>query len=244
MCCTRRPWPATHTPGRRAARPDDGICPAALGRWPGIPHQPGIRPNPHLPGPGLAHRGTPAAELALEPAHALRTRLLTLGLLAALAFSLVALWLARSFSRPIEQLANAARQIEQGASNARFPTDHRLIEVQQLSQSIQSMTTALLAHERELAAVNQTLETQVQQRTEALETANLNSNGWPPAIRSPACTTGGTSMPSFSNASRPASAPARVCRAAARRRPFQAGQRHPRPPLRGRRLATTGAPAE
>lgn len=112
-------------------------------------------------------------ELALEPAHALRTRLLTLGLLAALAFSLVALWLARSFSRPIEQLANAARQIEQGASNARFPTDHRLIEVQQLSQSIQSMTTALLAHERELAAVNQTLETQVQQRTEALETANL-----------------------------------------------------------------------
>ena len=112
-------------------------------------------------------------DLALEPAHALRTRLLTLGLLAALAFSLVALWLARSFSRPIEQLANAARQIEQGASNARFPTDHRLIEVQQLSQSIQSMTTALLAHERELAAVNQTLETQVQQRTEALETANL-----------------------------------------------------------------------
>lgn len=112
-------------------------------------------------------------ELALEPAHALRTRLLTLGLLAALAFSLVALWLARSFSRPIEQLANAARQIEQGASNARFPTDHRLIEVQQLSQSIQSMTTALLAHERELAAVNQSLETQVLQRTEALETANL-----------------------------------------------------------------------
>lgn len=35
------------------------------------------------------------------------------------------------------------------------------------------MTTALLAHERELAVVNQTLETQVQQRTEALETANL-----------------------------------------------------------------------
>lgn len=88
-------------------------------------------------------------------------------------FSLVALWLARSFSRPIEQLARAAGQIERGDRHADFPVDHRLAEVEQLGQSLQSMTTALLAHERELATVNQSLETQVLQRTKALETANL-----------------------------------------------------------------------
>ena len=112
-------------------------------------------------------------EQALQPAHALRSRLLALGLLAAMVFSLVALWLARSFSRPIEQLARAAGQIERGDRHADFPVDHRLAEVEQLGQSLQSMTTALLAHERELATVNQSLETQVLQRTKALETANL-----------------------------------------------------------------------
>jgi len=112
-------------------------------------------------------------ELALQPAYALRNRLLALGLVATLAFSLVALWLARSFSRPIEQLARAARQIEEGANTPDFPVDHRVAEVAQLGQSLQSMTTVLLAHERELAAANQSLETQVLQRTEALETANL-----------------------------------------------------------------------
>ena len=98
-------------------------------------------------------------EQALQPAHALRSRLLALGLLAAMVFSLVALWLARSFSRPIEQLARAAGQIERGDRHADFPVDHRLAEVEQLGQSLQSMTTALLAHERELATVNQSLET-------------------------------------------------------------------------------------
>ncbi len=112
--------------------------------------------------------------MALQPAYALRTRLLTLGLVAALAFSLVALWLARSFSRPIEQLATCCAPDRGGRKQRPLShVDHRLAEVQQLSQSLQSMTTVLLAHERELAAANQTLETQVLQRTEALETANL-----------------------------------------------------------------------
>ncbi len=109
---------------------------------------------------------------ALEPAHAMRNQLLALGLLAALAFGGVALHLARSFSRPIEQLAEAAHRIERGDSEAEFPAKGQLMEVEQLSQSLRSMTRTLLAHERELEAVNQSLEAQVLERTEALEVAN------------------------------------------------------------------------
>lgn len=111
-------------------------------------------------------------EQALKPAAALRDRLLALGLLAALGFGAVALHLARLFSRPIEQLAEAARRIERGDSQADFPEKGQLIEVDQLGQSLRSMTRTLRTHERELEAVNQSLEAQVLQRTEALEVAN------------------------------------------------------------------------
>jgi len=109
---------------------------------------------------------------ALKPAHAMRDRLLALGLVAALAFGAVALHLARQFSRPIEQLAEAARRIERGDSEAVFPEKGQLTEVEQLGQSLRSMTRTLLAHERELEDINQTLEAQVLQRTEALAAAN------------------------------------------------------------------------
>lgn len=111
-------------------------------------------------------------EQALQPAHAMRDRLLTLGLLAALVFGAVALHLGRLFSRPIEQLAEAARRIERGDSQADFPEKGQLTEVEQLGQSLRSMTRALLAHERELEEINQSLEAQVLQRTEALAAAN------------------------------------------------------------------------
>jgi len=109
---------------------------------------------------------------ALKPAHAMRDRLLALGLVAALAFGAVALHLARQFSRPIEQLAEAARRIERGDSEAVFPEKGQLTEVEQLGQSLRSMTRTLLAHERELEEINQSLEAQVLQRTEALAAAN------------------------------------------------------------------------
>ncbi|HAU56177.1 MAG TPA: GGDEF domain-containing protein [Comamonadaceae bacterium] len=111
-------------------------------------------------------------EQALQPAHAMRDRLLALGLLAALVFGAVALHLARLFSRPIEQLADAARRIERGDSEADFPEEGQLAEVEQLGQSLRSMTRTLLAHERELEEINQSLEAQVLQRTEALAAAN------------------------------------------------------------------------
>ncbi len=113
-----------------------------------------------------------AAAQALAPAHQLRDRLLVLGLLAGLVFTIGALYLARSISKPIEQLAEAARRIEARDGEPRYPAADGLLEIEQLSQSIRSMTASLLGHERELELLNQGLEQQVQQRTEALAEAN------------------------------------------------------------------------
>lgn len=109
---------------------------------------------------------------ALQPIYALRLRLLGLGLCAVLVFVLVALRLAHAVSKPIEQLALAARQIERREGVPQFPGASSVREVAQLSHSMQAMTHSLLRREEELNTLNQTLEQQVRQRTEALETAN------------------------------------------------------------------------
>lgn len=110
-------------------------------------------------------------ETALQPIYALRLRLAALGVAAIVIFTLVALRLAKRVSQPIEQLAAAARQIERREGVPQFPTKTRVRELAQLSQSMQSMTESLLQREHDLQALNQTLEQQVLQRTEALATA-------------------------------------------------------------------------
>ncbi len=111
-------------------------------------------------------------DMALQPLYTLRNRLVVLGFIATLVFALVALRLARSVSQPIEQLAEAARQIERRTATPRYPDHTGVDEVAQLSQSMQSMTQSLLQREHQLEALNQTLERQVLHRTEALEAAN------------------------------------------------------------------------
>ncbi|OYQ42460.1 hypothetical protein CHU94_02525 [Rhodoferax sp. TH121] len=109
---------------------------------------------------------------AMAPVHALRNRLIWLGVVAALVFGLVALALAHTVSQPIEELADAARRIELREGEPRYPQTTRVLEVQQLEQSIRSMTASLLAREQELETLNHTLEAQVLQRTHALAAAN------------------------------------------------------------------------
>lgn len=109
---------------------------------------------------------------ALAPAHGLRNRLIGLGVVAAILFGLLALPLARTVSHPIEELAEAARRIEQRTGEPQYPQSSRLLEVQQLAHSMRSMTASLLAREQELETLNHTLEAQVLQRTHALAAAN------------------------------------------------------------------------
>lgn len=108
---------------------------------------------------------------ALQPIYPLRLRLAALGLAATLMFTLVAMRLAQSVSRPLEQLAAAARQIERREGVPQYPANTHVREVAQLIHSMQSMAKSLLQREHDLQTSNQTLELQVLQRTEALAAA-------------------------------------------------------------------------
>ncbi|MFJ2480204.1 diguanylate cyclase [Pseudomonas sp. NPDC087598] len=111
-------------------------------------------------------------ETALQPARLLFYKLLLLGVFAALVFGLVAYYLALYLSRPIEQLARSAKQVQDNQPGAHFPLHHPVREIAQLGQSIDAMTQSLLGKERELQEANASLEATVAQRTAALMQAN------------------------------------------------------------------------
>lgn len=111
-------------------------------------------------------------ETALQPARLLMYKLLILGVVAAVLFGLVAYYLALYLSRPIEQLARSARQVQNQQPGAQFPLQHPVLEIAQLGQSIDAMTQSLLGKEHELQEANASLEATVAQRTAALTQAN------------------------------------------------------------------------
>ncbi|WP_166220080.1 sensor domain-containing diguanylate cyclase [Pseudomonas atagonensis] len=111
-------------------------------------------------------------ETALQPARLLLYKLLLLGVFAALVFGLVAYYLALYLSRPIEQLAHSAKQVQDNQPGAHFPLHHPVREIAQLGQSIDAMTQSLLGKEHELQEANASLEATVAQRTADLVRAN------------------------------------------------------------------------
>jgi diguanylate cyclase (GGDEF)-like protein len=112
------------------------------------------------------------APVALRLARALRDRLLLLGLLAAIVASALAYRFAARISRPIELLAASVREVAKGSRQPVYPSGAPAAEVEQLGDSIRSMTGALLQHERELESLNRSLEQQVAERTAELQRAN------------------------------------------------------------------------
>src|SRR5471032_981700 len=113
-------------------------------------------------------------EIALQPARILLYKLLLLGVIAAIAFGFVAYYLALYLSRPIEQLAESTKRVQDQQPGASFPQEHFVLEIAQLGQSIQGMTQSLLGKEHELQQANASLEATVAQRTAALTQANAD----------------------------------------------------------------------
>ncbi|QBK05204.1 diguanylate cyclase [Hylemonella gracilis] len=110
---------------------------------------------------------------AVRPLRTLHRELEIFGLVVAFVFAFIAYRLATRVSQPIEQLARAVRDVERRDRLPVYPDEHKQInEIRQLSASIQSMTGALLRHEKELKTLNASLEQQVHERTEALSIAN------------------------------------------------------------------------
>ena len=112
------------------------------------------------------------ADFALAPVGELLTRLLLLGLAAALFFILATYYAALRISRPIETLAEAARRIEKHDKEPEFPNGNKILEIKLLSDSVQAMTSSLFNSKRELQALNASLEKQVEERTKDLVAAN------------------------------------------------------------------------
>ena len=112
------------------------------------------------------------AEQALSTANSLLHTLLWLSLCGTMISMLLAYKLASEFSRPVEILADIAKQIEQGNGLVNFITNNKLSEINSLANSLQTMTSTLLNREHALGEINRTLEQKVLQRTSALEIAN------------------------------------------------------------------------
>lgn len=109
---------------------------------------------------------------ALDPADALRNHLWLLGLFGVFLFALIAQRLATRISRPIEQLAAAARTVAHRSGEPKYPRHVKTRELKQLVGSIRHMTDSLLEQERGLTELNKSLESQVAQRTRELSKAN------------------------------------------------------------------------
>ncbi|NCP65608.1 MAG: diguanylate cyclase [Paraglaciecola sp.] len=112
-------------------------------------------------------------EKALAAALELRTTMLWMGSLAVILILSVTYRLASQMSRPIEQLARVANLIQAGNERAKFDISSNLQEVKSLSASLQGMTSNLLSRRQALSEINSKLEEKVQERTAALEEANL-----------------------------------------------------------------------
>lgn len=111
---------------------------------------------------------------AVAPIQALIRKLLILGLIGVVVFSAIAYRFALRLSRPIEDLAEAARSIEEkDRLPETFPNAKTgPAEIRLLNTAFRSMAESLLKREHDLAALNASLEMLVAQRTAALEEAN------------------------------------------------------------------------
>lgn len=107
-------------------------------------------------------------DMALAPVGQLQRTLLLLGVLASAIFMFLAYRLAVSISRPIERMAKAAAEIEQGHEHVVFPMPGKTHEMVLLSQALHHMAETLQERRRALEKANADLESTVAERTAEL----------------------------------------------------------------------------
>lgn len=92
--------------------------------------------------------------------------------LSALLFIALVWWGATIFSRPLRQLADQARRIEQGNEDMPLTVSSRTVEINEVTDALRGMASTLLSRKEALAESNVRLEQTVAVRTAELAKAN------------------------------------------------------------------------
>jgi PAS domain S-box-containing protein len=108
---------------------------------------------------------------AYLPVKRLRQQALGSGLVLALLFSLAGAIVAGRITRPLKQLAQSARRIQQGETLTITPGEGSYDEVKALAGSLNALVAVLLQRGGQLQDLNATLERRVEERTEELARA-------------------------------------------------------------------------
>lgn len=161
-------------PSVRAAQP--GKAGFAIERWPdgtsyvtGYSKSDGYRSYTGLNWIFLVRENQ---KLAFAPVRSLQRNILISGAVFAGLAAILAWILASKLSRPLLQLADAAEDLRRG-QQIEFPQVGGYEEARILSQSLRSLVRELDAQRASLAAANQSLESQVRERTQRLAEQNI-----------------------------------------------------------------------
>ena len=161
-------------PSIRAARP--GNASFAVEQWPdntsyvtGFSKSDGYRSYPGLRWIVLVREDQ---RLAFAPVRSLQTNILICGGIVAGLAALLAWILAGKLSRPLLHLADTAEGLRRG-QKLEFPQVGGYEEARILSKSLRSLVTELDAQRTSLATANQSLESQVRERTQRLAEQNV-----------------------------------------------------------------------
>ena len=112
------------------------------------------------------------AEQALARVNELQRAFLLGAIVGTIVFLVLARWVASAFSRPLENLSQTAKRLEQGDENLNWDIGARSLEVQNLTEAMRSTAATLLDNKHALISANALLEQKVADRTAELAQAN------------------------------------------------------------------------
>ncbi|NEX59514.1 diguanylate cyclase domain-containing protein [Noviherbaspirillum galbum] len=120
--------------------------------------------------PGLGWKVIVRQDLdtAFAPVRALQRQVLWIGLGLAVLFSCIGLVNARRISRPLVELAGAAKALRQGEADASIPVVTGYREAAELSAALTMLLDGMRDRQRKLEALNASLEGRIEERARAL----------------------------------------------------------------------------
>jgi diguanylate cyclase (GGDEF)-like protein len=124
------------------------------------------------PGLGWIVLARQPVEVALHPVHIVERLILGGGLVTALVFCLIGLWIARRIAAPLARLGTAAAAIGADSRVQDVPAVGGFAEVRALAAALRAMLARLGQKQVELETANATLETRVAERTAELTRTN------------------------------------------------------------------------